>query len=111
MAAGSEFDEAFYGVGARRIRQLFEEARRLAPCIIFIDEIDTVGSHRTYLHGPNVSLNQLLVELDGFSSHDKIIVIAATNLPEMLDEALTRPGTLTLFSIWIPHFYSRTRSI
>ena len=82
--------------GASRVRKLFEKARKLAPCIVFIDEIDAIGSRRTSNSGAetenNQTLNQLLVEMDGFSSEETIIVLAATNRPEMLDKALLRPG-------------------
>ncbi|OMJ82179.1 hypothetical protein SteCoe_17198 [Stentor coeruleus] len=93
-SSGSEFEEVFVGVGAKRIRDLFETAKKNSPSIIFIDEIDAVGGsrrgHGQYFH--RQSLNQLLVEMDGFSERDNVIVIAATNLPESLDEALKRPG-------------------
>jgi len=92
--SGSEFEEMFVGVGARRVRDLFEAAKRSSPCIVFIDEIDAVGGKRSpkdqqYL---KMTLNQLLVEMDGFQQNDGIIVIGATNFPESLDKALTRPG-------------------
>jgi len=94
--SGSEFIEMFAGLGASRVRKLFEKARKISPCIIFIDEIDAIGSRRTSNSGAesenNQTLNQLLVEMDGFSSEETIIVLAATNRPEMLDKALLRPG-------------------
>ena len=94
--SGSEFIEMFAGLGASRVRKLFDRARRLEPCIVFIDEIDAIGSRRTNGSGAesenNQTLNQLLVEMDGFSSEETIIVLAATNRPEMLDKALLRPG-------------------
>jgi cell division protease FtsH len=95
--SGSEFVEMFVGVGASRVRDLFETAKKNAPCILFIDEIDAVGRHRgAGLGGGNdereQTLNQLLVEMDGFSNHQGIIIIAATNRADILDPALMRPG-------------------
>ena len=94
--SGSEFIEMFAGLGASRVRKLFDKARKLSPCIVFIDEIDAIGSRRTSNSGAesenNQTLNQLLVEMDGFSTEETIIVLAATNRPEMLDKALLRPG-------------------
>ena len=94
--SGSEFIEMFAGLGASRVRRLFDRAKKMAPCIIFIDEIDAIGSRRTSNSGAesenNQTLNQLLVEMDGFATDETIIVLAATNRPEMLDKALLRPG-------------------
>ena len=94
--SGSEFIEMFAGLGASRVRKLFEKAKKIAPCIVFIDEIDAIGSRRTSQSGAesenNQTLNQLLVEMDGFDTEETIIVLAATNRPEMLDNALLRPG-------------------
>ena len=95
--SGSDFVEMFVGVGASRVRDMFEQAKKQAPCIIFIDEIDAVGRHRgAGLGGGNdereQTLNQLLVEMDGFEANEGIIIIAATNRPDVLDPALLRPG-------------------
>ena len=94
--SGSEFIEMFAGLGASRVRKLFEKARKVSPCIVFIDEIDAIGSRRSNGSGAetenNQTLNQLLVEMDGFDTEETIIVLAATNRPEMLDTALLRPG-------------------
>ncbi len=96
--SGSEFVEMFVGVGAARVRDLFEQAKRKAPCIIFIDEIDTIGRHRSGVAtiGANEereqTLNQLLVEMDGFEANTGVIIMAATNRPDLLDPALLRPG-------------------
>ncbi|MDE0842215.1 MAG: ATP-dependent zinc metalloprotease FtsH, partial [Porticoccaceae bacterium] len=95
--SGSDFVEMFVGVGASRVRDMFEQAKKQAPCIIFIDEIDAVGRHRgAGVGGGNdereQTLNQLLVEMDGFEVNDGVIVVAATNRPDVLDPALLRPG-------------------
>ena len=96
--SGSDFVEMFVGVGASRVRDLFEQGKKNAPCIIFIDEIDAVGRHRGAGLGEAVMtsasrrLNQLLVEMDGFESNEGVILIAATNRPDVLDPALLRPG-------------------
>ena len=95
--SGSDFVEMFVGVGASRVRDMFEQAKKHSPCIIFIDEIDAVGRHRGSGMGGGhdereQTLNQLLVEMDGFESNDGVIVMAATNRPDVLDNALLRPG-------------------
>ena len=94
--AGSDFVEMFVGVGASRVRDLFEEAKKNAPCIVFIDEIDAIGKSRDSRMGGNdereQTLNQLLAEMDGFESNQACIILAATNCPEVLDQALLRPG-------------------
>ena len=95
--SGSDFVEMFVGVGASRVRDLFEQAKKNAPCIVFIDEIDAVGRHRGAGHGGGhdereQTLNQLLVEMDGFGANEGIIILAATNRPDILDPALLRPG-------------------
>jgi cell division protease FtsH len=95
--SGSDFVEMFVGVGASRVRDMFEQAKKSAPCIVFIDEIDAVGRHRgAGLGGGNdereQTLNQLLVEMDGFEANEGVIIIAATNRPDVLDPALLRPG-------------------
>jgi len=95
--SGSDFVEMFVGVGASRVRDLFDQAKKNAPCIVFVDEIDAVGRHRGAGYGGGhdereQTLNQLLVEMDGFSVNEGIIVIAATNRPDILDPALLRPG-------------------
>ncbi|MFZ9469644.1 MAG: ATP-dependent zinc metalloprotease FtsH, partial [Rickettsiales bacterium] len=95
--SGSDFVEMFVGVGASRVRDMFEQAKKSAPCIVFIDEIDAVGRHRgSGVGGGNdereQTLNQMLVEMDGFSDNEGVVVIAATNRPDVLDRALLRPG-------------------
>ncbi|MBI4842779.1 MAG: ATP-dependent metallopeptidase FtsH/Yme1/Tma family protein [Nitrospirae bacterium] len=105
--SGSDFVEMFVGVGASRVRDLFDQAKKNAPCIIFIDEIDAVGRHRgAGLGGGHdereQTLNQLLVELDGFNPNEGIIVIAATNRPDVLDPALLRPGRFDR-QVIVPH--------
>lgn len=105
--SGSEFEEVFVGLGASRIRSMFESAKKKAPCIIFIDEIDAMGRRRnsTGMSTSEQTLNQLLTEMDGFSENEGVIIMAATNLIEVLDPALLRPGrfdrkiTLTLPSV------------
>jgi cell division protease FtsH len=105
--SGSDFVEMFVGVGASRVRDLFEQAKKNAPCIIFIDEIDAVGRHRgAGLGGGHdereQTLNQLLVEMDGFEGNEGIIIIAATNRPDVLDPALLRPGRFDR-QVVVPH--------
>ena len=94
--SGSDFVEMFVGVGASRVRDLFEEAKKNAPCIIFIDEVDAIGKSRDARFGGNdereQTLNQLLAEMDGFDTSKGLLILAATNRPEVLDPALLRPG-------------------
>ncbi|MDQ6999394.1 MAG: ATP-dependent metallopeptidase FtsH/Yme1/Tma family protein, partial [Mariprofundus sp.] len=95
--SGSDFVEMFVGVGASRVRDMFEQAKKHAPCIIFVDEIDAMGRHRgAGIGGGNdereQTLNQMLVEMDGFESNEGVILVAATNRPDVLDPALLRPG-------------------
>jgi ATP-dependent Zn protease len=100
FCSGSEFVELFVGLGAKRIRDLFAQARGMSPCMIFIDEIDAIGYSRTnsnFIVGGGhremeTTLNQLLNEMDGFQENDRIIVVAATNLDKTIDPALQRPG-------------------
>ena len=110
--SGSEFIEMFAGLGASRVRKLFEKAKKIAPCIVFIDEIDAIGSRRASGSGAetenNQTLNQLLVEMDGFDTEETIIVLAATNRPEMLDKALLRPGRFDRrITIALPDMHGR----
>lgn len=103
--SGSEFVEMFVGMGASKVRDLFKQAKEKAPCIVFIDEIDAIGQKRNSgrLGGNDEreqTLNQLLTEMDGFESNNGVIILAATNRPESLDPALTRPGRLTGVFLW-----------
>ncbi|MCU7611304.1 ATP-dependent zinc metalloprotease FtsH [Anaplasma capra] len=115
--SGSDFVEMFVGVGASRVRDMFEQGKKNAPCIIFVDEIDAVGRHRGIgLGGGNdereQTLNQLLVEMDGFESNDGVIIIAATNRPDVLDPALLRPGRFDRqVTISIPDINGREKII
>ena len=113
--SGSDFVEMFVGVGASRVRDLFEQGKKNAPCIIFIDEIDAVGRHRgAGLGGGHdereQTLNQLLVEMDGFESNEGVILVAATNRPDVLDPALLRPGRFDRRVVVDLPGYSRARS-
>ena len=112
--SGSDFVEMFVGVGASRVRDLFVQGKKNAPCIIFIDEIDAVGRHRgAGLGGGHdereQTLNQLLVEMDGFESNEGVILISATNRPDVLDPALLRPGPFRPTSGGLPPGYKRPR--
>ena len=111
-AAGPEFDEVLVGQGARRVRELFRAAKARAPCVIFIDEIDSVGSTRTSssLHPyANQTINQLLSEMDGFKANEGVIVIGATNRTSDLDKALLRPGRFdTQVTVGLPDVKGRT---
>ncbi len=115
--SGSDFIEMFVGVGALRVRNMFKEAKKNSPCIIFIDEIDAIGKHRsTLLNNGNdereQTLNQMLVEMDGFNNNKGIIIIAATNRPDILDKALTRPGRFDKkIIIDLPNFKERIKII
>ncbi|XP_059419987.1 ATP-dependent zinc metalloprotease YME1L1-like isoform X2 [Carassius carassius] len=114
-ASGSEFDEMFVGVGASRIRNLFREAKGNAPCVIFIDELDSVGGKR--IESPmhpysRQTINQLLAEMDGFKPNEGVIIIGATNFPEALDSALIRPGRFDMqVTVPIPDVKGRTEII
>ena len=114
--SGSDFVEMFVGVGAARVRDMFEQAKKNAPCIVFIDEIDAVGRQRgAGLGGGNdereQTLNQLLVEMDGFEANAGVIVIAATNRPDVLDPALMRPGRFDRqVVVPLPTFAAASRS-
>ncbi|MEJ7713899.1 MAG: AAA family ATPase [Pyrinomonadaceae bacterium] len=95
--SGSSFQEKFVGLGAARVRRLFSQARKLSPCIVFIDEIDALGRKRgrgsdSASADQDQTLNQLLVEMDGFEQLSGVVIIASTNRPDILDQALTRPG-------------------
>ena len=97
QTSASEFVEMFTGVGASRVRDIFDKAKKNAPCIVFIDELDSIGRQRNTGMGPGndereQTINQLLTEMDGFDGNTGVIVLAATNIPEVLDKALLRPG-------------------
>ncbi|MBQ4874863.1 MAG: ATP-dependent metallopeptidase FtsH/Yme1/Tma family protein [Rickettsiaceae bacterium H1] len=115
IISGSDFVEMFVGVGASRVRDMFDQAKKNAPCLVFIDEIDAVGRHRGIgLGGGNdereQTLNQLLVEMDGFESNEGVIIIAATNRPDVLDKALLRPGRFDRqITITLPDIAGRER--
>ncbi|GBG33762.1 ATP-dependent zinc metalloprotease FtsH [Hondaea fermentalgiana] len=110
-AAGSDFEEMYVGVGARRVRDLFEAAKKASPCIVFIDEIDAIGSTRALKEQQalKMTLNQLLVELDGFRDSEGVIIIGATNFPDVLDPALVRPGRFDRnIVVPLPDLHDRT---
>ncbi|KAJ3359680.1 ATP-dependent zinc metalloprotease FTSH 4, mitochondrial [Kappamyces sp. JEL0680] len=110
--SGSEFDELYVGVGAKRVRELFAAAKKRAPCIVFIDELDAVGSKRSMKDQSYMrqTLNQLLVEMDGFSPSSGVILIAATNTPDSLDKALVRPGRFDrMVPVPLPDVKGRTQ--
>ena len=112
QVTGSSFDDTYVGVGSGRVRTLFKKARAKAPSIIFIDEIDTIGAKRysSESHNSEQTLNQLLAEMDGFDSSSGVVVIAATNYPEILDPAITRPGRFDRkIYIPMPDLYARTK--
>lgn len=112
QVTGSSFDDTYVGVGSGRVRTLFKKARAKAPSIIFIDEIDTIGLKRysSETHNSEQTLNQLLAEMDGFDSSSGVVVIAATNYPEILDPAITRPGRFDRkIYIPMPDLYARTK--
>lgn len=113
LSASSLIDQ-YIGLGARRIRKIFAKAKEMSPCIVFIDEIDAIGKSRGSLEFDNAereqTINQLLTEMDGFEGNTGIIVLAATNLPGVLDEALTRPGRFDRqISVELPDLEGRTQ--
>merc|ERR1712193_397940 len=114
-AAGSEFDEVLVGQGARRVRDLFKAAKIRAPCVVFLDEIDSVGGKRSSsdLHPyANQTINQLLAEMDGFVSNEGVIVIGATNRKDQLDKALLRPGRFdSEIRVEVPDMKSRKENL